>query len=111
MVARSWLGAAVVLSACAAPVYQGKYAYDEGWRMAKVTDVGSGYALIANSTRDCREELPPDKVASHKFARVTFTSARVFHADIVPVAPGSPVEPDGQAFVNMNRCDEDAHAR
>ena len=111
MVSRIWLGLAAVLAGCAAPVYEGKYAYDDGWRLAKVTDVGTGYALIANSTRDCREELPPEKVASRKFARVTFSSARVFHVDIVPVAPGSPVEPDGGAYVNMKRCDEDAHAR
>ena len=111
MVARIWIGAAAVLSACAAPVYEGKYAYDDGWRMANVTQVGTGYALIANSTRDCREELTPEQVASRKFARVTFTSARIFHVYIVPVAPDSPVKADGQAYVNMNRCNVDAHAR
>jgi hypothetical protein len=108
---RIWFGVAASLAGCAAPVYEGKYAYADGWRLAKVTQVGNGYALIANSTRDCREELPPEKVARRKFARVTFTSARNFHADIVPVAPGSPVEEDGQAYVNMDRCEEDAHAR
>ena len=104
-------GLALALAGCAGPVYEGKYAYDQGWRLGKVTDVGTGYALIAHSTRDCREELEPEKVANRTFARVTFTSGRKFHADIVRIAPGSRVEVDGQAYVNMDRCEDDAYAR
>jgi N-acyl-D-aspartate/D-glutamate deacylase len=105
-----WLGLAAALAGCAAPVYEGKYAYDDGWRIATVRDIGTGYALIATAGRDCREELPPEKVARSSFARVTFTSARTLHNDIVPVASGAKVEVDGRALVNMRRCDVDAVA-
>ena len=105
------IGLAAALAGCAAPVYQGKYAYDDGWRIATVRDIGKGYALIATAGRDCREELPPEKVARSDFARVTFTSARNFHNDIVPVAPGANVTVDGHALVNMSRCDVDAIAQ
>jgi hypothetical protein len=111
MCIRIWLGAAVALAGCAAPVYQGKYAYDDGWRIATVRDIGTGYALISTAGRDCREELPPEKVARSSFARVTFTSARTFHNDIVPIASGANVAVDGHALVNMSRCDVDAVAQ
>lgn len=101
-------GLAAALAGCAAPVYQGKYAYDDGWRIATVRDIGTGYSLISTAGRDCREELPPEKVARSEFARVTFTSARVLHNDIVAVAPGKKIEVDDHAFVNMSRCDVDA---
>ena len=111
MDARIWLGVAAALAGCAAPVYQGKYAYDDGWRIATVRDIGRGYALISTAGRDCREELPPEKVARSEFARVTFTSARIFHNDIVPIAPGAKVAVDGHAYINMSRCDLDAVAQ
>lgn len=101
-----WAGLALV-SACAGPVYEGKYDYESGWRMAKVTQAGSGGANLSRAARDCRAELPIDAVRGRTFARVAFYNVRHFQTMIARAAPGYTPEPDDAVYVNKNDCGRD----
>ena len=56
------VAAFLVLAGCAGPVYEGRYEYDRGWRIAKVLAVGdeATFGTKLKGIEDCRPGLPED---------------------------------------------------
>jgi hypothetical protein len=101
-----WVSIALV-PACVGPVYEGKFDYERGWRVAKVTHAGGADADFQQAARDCRAELPVDAVRGRKFARVAFTSARHYQTVIARAAPGYSPQPEDLVYVNAEDCGRD----
>lgn len=101
-----WAGV-VLVSACAGPVYEGKYGYERGWRIAKVSHVGGADADFPPTARDCRVELAAGALRGARFARVTFYGDRRVQSMIARAAPGYSPEPDDSVYVNEHDCMRD----
>ena len=99
------LGLAMTLSGCA-PLYAGKYDYNEGWREGRVTHVGLGERIEVHATHDCRHELSAERVEATRFARVTFSNARNTLSQIVPIAGSEAIALGDFVLVKMNDCSQ-----
>jgi len=88
----------LMLSACAGPVYLGKYAYAEGWREAVVTEIGP-HESLDRAWKDCA-----GAPAEGPFARVRFQYGRNLYTMIVAVPKGVSLEPGESVLVNSNDC-------
>ena len=100
---------AAALAGCAPLVYESRYAYEQGWREAKVTDVGAGDEMLIAATTDCRLGMAAGEVVTRTFARVTYSEARNIHSMIVAVAPGDAARPGMTAYVNPGNCARHMH--
>ncbi len=100
------LAAVAVLAAACAPVYEGQFAYDDGWRTGKVTEVGHGWAIHEPATHDCRKEMPARVVAQRSFARVTYSEARNINSMIVALdeEEEAGTKPGNEALVDTHDC-------
>ena len=98
------LAAATLVAVGCTPIYEGHYAYDEGWRKATVTDVLSGDDPTLTATLDCRAKLGREASAGHVFARVTYSYARNVRSMIVAVAEGDAPRPGMAAYVDAADC-------
>jgi hypothetical protein len=102
--------AALTATAACSPVYENRYSFESGWRIATVTDVGIGSSIEKPSTKDCRRELPPRDAATRRFVRVTYPYARNQRSLIAPVAEDSALGPGDRAYADANDCGRDVVA-
>lgn len=91
------------VTSCAV-VYEGKYAHNEGWRLARVAEIGLGPDIAMPSTRDCRNGLPPEIVQRGRFAVVQFEAAGGYHYRIAPLPPQSALQPGDAVYANIEDC-------
>jgi hypothetical protein len=88
----------LMLSACAGPVFLGKYAYAAGWREAVVTEIGP-HESLDHAWKDCAAAT-----AEGPFARLRFQYARNLYTMIVAVPKGVSLQPGESVLVNSNDC-------
>ena len=87
---------------CATP-YEGQYAFGEGWREARVTEVGDENSLSHGATFDCRKHAPPKEVGF--FARVEYPfSTRVKLAYIVRIRDRAEFRPGDLVYAKVGDC-------
>jgi len=92
------------LAGCAL-VYEGKYDWDQGWRIGRVINVGRGAALGATSSHDCRQDVSSGEVARTLYADVAYQSeGRWSRHRIVAVPEGMPVQVGQAVYLNVNSC-------
>ena len=92
------------LAGCAA-VYDGKYDWDQGWRVGRVMNVGPGAALGATSIDDCRQGALPADVARTIYADVAYQSeGRWSRHRIVPIPESMPVQVGQAVYLNVHSC-------
>jgi len=94
-----------LFAGCATSHSESLYAYEDGWRLGTVADIGEAGGVHGRFVKDCRAELPPSSPPARIFARVTYQQARNFRAVIAPVAADSPLRVGDPAYVNVERCD------
>ena len=99
MAAATW----ALLSGCTllSPVYEGRYSVTEGWREAKVVEVGT---TVREHPRlaDCRKDgvdRPPDQLYAYLDFRPTRREPRV-----VPVAREQALRAGDLVYVNVKDC-------
>jgi hypothetical protein len=92
------------LAGCAM-VYEGKYDWDEGWRLGRVINVGRGAALGATSSHDCRQNVSSADVARTMYADIAYQSeGRWSRHRIVAVPEDMPVQVGQAVYLNVNSC-------
>lgn len=67
--------AALVLPGCAT-IYEGRLNYGEGWRVARIAEIGLGGALANDGSTQCRTEVPSRGRADSTFAVVRYLEYR-----------------------------------
>jgi hypothetical protein len=92
------------LAGCAL-VYEGKYDWDEGWRIGRVIASGAGTTVPPTSADDCRKAASPADVARTEYAEVAYQSeGRWLRHRIVPVPQGVALTRGQTVYVNVNSC-------
>lgn len=105
------IAAIAPIAGCAAPLYEGRYSYDEGWREAIVTEVGIGAATRTTAMKDCRAEIPHEAAQRRRFVRVVYQYARHQRSLIAPGADADSLRPGDVVYVNTSDCNQNAAAR
>jgi hypothetical protein len=91
-----------VLSGCASSVYEGKYAWDDGWREAKVLRIAAGSELGGRHTHDCRYKK--SAVPSQRYAEVAVRMAGKDRRAVVPVADDTRLATGDAVYANVREC-------
>ena len=92
------------LAGCAL-VYEGKYDWDQGWRVGHVITSGAGMTVPPTSADDCRKEASPAEVAHTVYAEVAYQSeGRWLRHRVVPVAQGAAIKDGQTVYLNVHSC-------
>lgn len=93
---------ALLAGGCATP-FDGKYAFGEGWREARVTEVERGDSISQGATTDCRKFAPWQP--GDFFARVEYRfSLRVKLTYIVRIRDGKEFKAGDLVYANVRDC-------
>ena len=97
---------ALAATGCASSVYEGRYAWADGWREGKVVSVKQPREVGSRHSFDCRYKMNPQAVETSWFAIVAVWDAGRTKRAVVPVADGStwPTAED-LVYVNVRTCD------
>ncbi|RSZ44088.1 MULTISPECIES: hypothetical protein [unclassified Variovorax] len=89
------------VSGCAT-VYEGQFAFNDGWRKAKVEKVGSASTLDAMSASDCRGVAPADG-----FALVSYADFGHLRRRIVALPSHTRFEAGDAVYIKLRSCSGD----
>lgn len=88
-----------------AVVYEGRYGWDEGWRIARVIRYVDATAAAPTASRDCRKEASSDQLARRQYAEVAYqTEGRWLRQRVVPIPPGATVKEGQTVYINVGTC-------
>jgi hypothetical protein len=92
-----------LLSGCANPIYEGRLAWEDGWREGVVTSVGGGSAFTEKLSSNCKN-VNTSALQSTRYATITHkpVTGRVWLT--VPVAEDVPLKPNDLVYVNVFDC-------
>ncbi len=96
--------AALVLCACAGPVYLNRLPYAEGWREGIVTDVGSIGHAFGHAGKDCRSQWTGAGSPDRTFAQVEYEYARNYYSVIAAVPDKTTVRKGDVVYVHSADC-------
>lgn len=92
------------LCACTGPVYEGQYAYDDGWAIGHVAESGAPQSIRERASKDCRLGAIAQGMASHDFARVEYQRGRAYKSIIAIVPAGMKLSAGDSVYVNFQDC-------
>ncbi len=92
--------AAVLISGCAATVYDGRYAWRDGWRAGVVNAVGEDDAMRHRYAQRCGAEA---KQAS-RFARIRFVEMGKARMQTIAVPKDSALQTGDPVYVKIFDC-------
>jgi hypothetical protein len=88
-----------VLSGCVT-IYEGKYAFNDGWRMARVEEVGTASTIRGAALSDCRSTATTEQLATGTFALLSYVDFGHLRRRIA-------VLPAHAAYVKLRSCSGD----
>jgi hypothetical protein len=105
---RRAMGAAVgligaMLAGCAT-VYEGKYPFSDGWRKARVEEIGAASALTQSSLNDCRSSATAEQLATRTYALLSYVDFNHRRTRIVALPPGANFKTDSLVYVKLRSC-------
>lgn len=95
-------------------IYEGKYAYDEGWRLGEIEKIGAPadlgrFGALCRQRRDLSAAYPPVAVVRFDFGT---TAGRYMHSShklqhvVVQLSLDSPLKKDAHVYVNIRDCEQ-----
>jgi hypothetical protein len=93
------------------PVYEGHFAYDDGWSIGKVTEVGAARGTFERSSKDCRLSAAAQGKGNRMFAHVAYQRGKHYRSIIATVPDGMKVLPGDEVYVNFQDCDAEVAPR
>lgn len=104
------LASAAGLIACAA-ADDPRFSLKDGWRAARIDEIGPAHALWQVASEDCRTAASPGQRETGRFAVVSYwgtTASRKYPSGwiprIVPLEPASPLSVGDPIYVNTLDC-------
>ncbi len=99
------LGGAVLaaLSGCASSVYEGKYAWEDGWREAKVVRVGPSAGLGGRHSTDCRYGQA-SQPQSERYVVLSYRNMSRERRAVVPAPADIDVQVGEPVYANIRSC-------
>lgn len=95
------IGAA--LAGCAT-VYEGKYSFSDGWRKARVEEIGAASGLTKSSLSDCRNSATPEQKATAVYALLSYADFGRHRTRIVTLPPELRFEKGDPVYVKLRSC-------
>ncbi|WP_159273345.1 hypothetical protein [Variovorax boronicumulans] len=95
-----------VLSGCAT-IYEGKYAFNDGWRKARVEEVGTASALRGTALSDCRNTATPEQLETGSFALLSYADFGHLRRRIVALPAHTRFEAGDATYVKLRSCSGD----
>lgn len=95
-------GGIAIMSGCATG--SGPYAWQEGWREARVVSVLAGSAIERPRFYACVRALPSERLASARFAIVKYRETPRTHWRAVPLESRSDLAPGDLVYVRVTDC-------
>ncbi len=97
------LSAVVLLTGCTQFVADGEQAR-QGWREARVVQIGTGASIDRPATRDCRKEVAPEAAATGRYAAYQYRSAGGRFYVIAPLPDTLTFKVGDPVRVNTKSC-------
>jgi len=92
------------LAGCAV-LYEGKYDWDQGWRVGRIIRLGQGGSGIEMLRDDCRNDTLPADVARTVYAEVAYQNeGRWLRHRVVPVPENVHIREGDKVYVNLGSC-------
>lgn len=99
------------LSGCAV-TYEGKYAFNDGWRQAQVVQVGHASTLPQSAVmRDCRSAATAEQLAVGTFALLSYEDYGRKRRRIVPIPAHFHIKAGDAVYVKLRSCAGDVALR
>ena len=95
---------AVGLAGCVGPVYEGQYAYDDGWTVGHVAEIGPASSIRERSSKDCRLGAIAQGLGNRTFARVAYHRGRLYRSIVSVVPQGTQLTVGDSVYVNYQDC-------
>ena len=95
--------AGALLTGCAT-VYEGKYAWSEGWRAAEVVEVTTAAQMERPRFYECVRNATPQQAASDEFAVVKYRQVHGSKLRAVALQPGQSFAPGDFVYVMAGNC-------
>ena len=81
----------LAVTGCASSVYEGTYAWDDGWRKATVVRVSQASELGSRHFADCRFKLDQSQSSpTDRFVVVSFADMNRQQLGVLPIAASGP---------------------
>jgi hypothetical protein len=93
----------VALAGCAT-VYEGKYPFSDGWRKARVEEIGAASALTQSSLNDCRSSATAEQKAAGIYALLSYADFGHRRTRIVALPPGVNFKAGAPVYVKLRSC-------
>ncbi len=92
------------LAGCAV-VYEGKYDWDQGWRVGRIIRLGPGASGIEMLRDDCRNDTLRADVARTVYAEVAYQNeGRWLRHRVVPVPENVRIHEGDKVYMNLGSC-------
>jgi len=98
------LVAAGLLAGCATDVYEGQYAFRDGWRRGKVVKVVNGANLERPGFWECTRRMTQAERLASDFAVVSYRGVSRQSTYAVPLMAGTRLQPEDKVYINLNTC-------
>jgi hypothetical protein len=90
------------LAGCASAVYEGRFAWQAGWRVGTVIAVGEGETFVNRLDGDCKSANRPG--TSDRFATVWYMQVSRSRRWTAPIPKDSGINVDDLVYVNVFQC-------
>jgi len=100
----------LLLTGCAGIVYEGRYAFSDGWRPGRVTAVGEGPMFTENLHESCKIEKhqPSD---SQRYVTISYSRGSHLAQRSLPVAKDASWKKDDLLYLNVLDCEAPLQTR
>jgi hypothetical protein len=99
------LAAACLLLPACATVYEGKYAWSDGWRAAEVVQVTTPAQMQRPHFHECVRKAAPGTAGTSKFAVVEYRQMSRTKRRAVPLQAGQSFVPGDPVYVQADDCE------
>jgi hypothetical protein len=109
----AWVCASLA-AACAMEgrLYEGRFAYEDGWRVGKITHVvGATEAIGERSSKDCRLGASAEGHGARTFARVSLQWGRYYRSIVAMVPRDERVCVGEEVYVDYQDCGREVEPR
>lgn len=99
-----WLTLGIITLSGCTTLYEGKYAFEDGWREAVIQKIGSASEIATPQFSDCRENLSPQQVSATRFALVAYRRMGRMQRNVVPLRANDTPMAGQTVYMNVADC-------
>lgn len=99
-----------LLSGCANSAYEGRFAWEDGWRKGAISAVGEGVVFAEMLAKNCKE-APSVQLQSARYATIQYRKNSRPVWLTVPISADSSLKVNDLVYVNVIDCSNQVERR